>query len=113
MTAQTEMSFVDAPRIHTALTAGIEKRILTWMARRTPAAIGPDHLTALGFFAQLLAGAAYAAAGSDRRALWLVNLFLAVNWLGDSLDGTLARVRHRQRPRYGFYVDHMADTFGA
>jgi phosphatidylglycerophosphate synthase len=47
------------------------------------------------------------------RALWLVNLFLFLNWLGDSLDGTLARVRNQQRPRYGFYVDHMADTFGA
>ena len=113
MTAQTEMSFVNAPRIHTALTAGLEKRILTWLARRTPAAIGPDHLTALGLVAQLLAGAAYAAAVSDPRALWLVNLFLVLNWLGDSLDGTLARVRNQQRPRYGFYVDHIVDTFGA
>jgi archaetidylinositol phosphate synthase len=110
MTAQTEAS---APRIHTALTAGIEKRLLTWIARRTPASIGPDHLTALGFASQLLAGAFYALASHDSRALWLVNLFLFLNWLGDSLDGTLARVRDRQRPRYGFYVDHMADTFGA
>jgi phosphatidylglycerophosphate synthase len=116
MTAQTEIrpdGFVNAPRIHTALTAGVEKRLLIWLARLTPAAIGPDHLTALGFAAQLLAGAAYALASHDRRALWLVNLFLFLNWLGDSLDGTLARVRNQQRPRYGFYVDHMADTFGA
>jgi archaetidylinositol phosphate synthase len=105
--------FVNAPRIHTALTADLEKRLLVWMARRTPAAIGPDHLTALGFAAQILAGAAYALAAHDTGWLWLVNLFLFLNWLGDSLDGTLARVRNQQRPRYGFYVDHMADTFGA
>lgn len=105
--------FVNAPRIHTALTAGVEKHLLTWMARRTPASIGPDHLTVLGFVSQLLAGSAYALAPYHARALWLVNLFLFLNWLGDSLDGTLARVRNQQRPRYGFYVDHMADTFGA
>jgi phosphatidylglycerophosphate synthase len=111
MTATTE--FVNAPRIHTALTADLEKRLLAWLARRTPPAIGPDHLTALGFASQLLAGACYALAPLDERALWLVNLFLFLNWLGDSLDGTLARVRNRQRPRYGFYVDHVVDTFGA
>jgi len=126
MTAQTEVriaeawtgakrrsEFVNAPRTHTALTAGVEKRVLTWMARRTPAAIHPDHLTTLGFVAQLLAGGAYALAFHHPQTLWLVNIFLFLNWLGDSLDGTLARVRNRQRPRYGFYVDHMADTFGA
>jgi phosphatidylglycerophosphate synthase len=108
-----ERPFVSAPRIHSALTAGVEKRVLIWMARRVPVSIGPDHLTALGFASQLLAGGAYALASHDPGALWLVNLFLFLNWLGDSLDGTLARVRNRQRPRYGFYVDHMADTFGA
>jgi phosphatidylglycerophosphate synthase len=105
--------FTGAPRIHTALTAGLEKRLLTWMARRIPRAIKPDHLTLLGFVSQLLAAGAYAGAHRDPRALWLVNVFLFLNWLGDSLDGTLARVRQQQRPRYGFYVDHMADTFGA
>jgi phosphatidylglycerophosphate synthase len=105
--------FENAPRIHTALTAGVEKRLLIWMARRTPPAVNPDHLTALGFLSQLLAGAAYAWASRDARTLWLVNLLLCLNWLGDSLDGTLARVRNTQRPRYGFYVDHMVDTFGA
>jgi phosphatidylglycerophosphate synthase len=105
--------FVNAPRIHTALTAGVEKRLLVWMARRTPAALTPDHLTALGFGAQICAGFAYALAAADARALWLVDVFLLLNWLGDSLDGTLARVRDQQRPRYGFYVDHIADTIGA
>ncbi len=105
--------FVNAVRVHNALTANIEKRLLTWMALRMPAAITPDHLTALGFVSQILAGGAYALSSRDGRILWLVNFFLALNWFGDSLDGTLARVRNKQRPRYGFYVDHIADTFGA
>jgi len=109
----TQEAFVPAPRIHRALTAGVEKRLLVWMARRVPASIGPDHLTVLGFASQLLAGGAYALASRSPGALWLVSLFLVLNWLGDSLDGTLARVRDQQRPRYGFYVDHMVDTFGA
>ncbi len=106
-------AFISAPRIHSALTAGVEKRALIWMAQRTPMAIGPDHLTAMGFVSQLLAGMAYAMASRHAGALWLANLFIFLNWWGDSLDGTLARIRNRQRPRYGFYVDHMADTFGA
>jgi archaetidylinositol phosphate synthase len=111
MHATTE-TFQNAPRVHTAMTADLEKRVLIWLAQRTPAAIGPDHLTAIGFASQLLAGGAYAVASRDPRALWLVSLFLCLNWLGDSLDGTLARVRNQQRPRYGFYVDHMVDAFG-
>jgi len=67
----------------------------------------------LALACQILAGAAYALSAHEARILWLVNLFLFFNWLGDSLDGTLARVRNRQRPRYGFYVDHISDTFGA
>ena len=108
-----ERGFANAVRVHTALTAKIETRVLTWMAVRMPEAISPDHLTALGFASQMLAGGAYALSSRDGRFLWLVNFFLALNWFGDSLDGTLARVRNRQRPRYGFYVDHIADTFGA
>jgi len=105
--------FVSAPRIHTAVTAGAERRLLIWIAQRMWAWIHPDHLTALGFVSQLLAGAAYALASHSAPALWVVNAFLLFNWLGDSLDGTLARVRNQQRPRYGFYVDHIVDTFGA
>ncbi len=112
-THSTPNSFVHALRIHTAMTATLEKRLLVWLARRTPAQISPDHLTGLALASLLLAGAAYALASWDARALWLVNCFLVLNWLGDSLDGTLARVRNRQRPRYGFYVDHICDTLGA
>jgi len=100
-------------RVHQALTASLEKRVLVWIATRLPVAITPDHLTVLAFVSQLLAGATYAMAQRDARALLVVDFFIFLNWLGDSLDGTLARVRNRQRPRYGFYVDHMADTLGA
>jgi archaetidylinositol phosphate synthase len=108
-----QTGFVNPLRVHKALTADVEKRALIWLAERTPSAINSDHLTGLGFVSQLLAGASYALASRYPAALVLASIFLALNWLGDSLDGTLARVRNQQRPRYGFYVDHMADTFGA
>ena len=97
----------------TALTSGVEKRILVWMAERMPAAVNADHLTLLGLLAMIGAGASYASVQLDLRFLHLVNLCLLLNWLGDSLDGTLARVRNRLRPRYGFYVDHFVDAVGA
>jgi archaetidylinositol phosphate synthase len=103
----------DMVRVQESWLAGIEKRALLWLAVRTPEWIGPDHLTVLGLVAQIGAGAAYAWARWNRYALLLVIVCLALNWLGDSLDGTLARVRGRLRPRYGFYVDHMVDSFGA
>ena len=105
--------FRSAQRIHGSLTARGEKAALIWMAERTPAWINSDHLTGLGVVAQLLAGVSYTLARWNRYALLLVIFFLALNWLGDSLDGTLARVRNQQRPRYGFYVDHMVDSFGS
>ena len=108
-----ETGFVNPLRVHKSLTAAAEKRALVWMAWRTPRAINSDHLTGLGFVSQLMAGAYYALASQGAWALMLASFFLVLNWLGDSLDGTLARVRDQQRPRYGFYVDHMADTFGA
>ncbi len=107
-----ETNFPDV-RLQESLIAGAEKRALLWLAARTPQGIGPDHLTVLGLVAQIGAGASYALAAWNRYALLAVIVCLALNWLGDSLDGTLARVRQRQRPRYGFYVDHMVDTFGA
>jgi archaetidylinositol phosphate synthase len=110
---RTSTHFRDASRIHQSLLAAPEKRALIWMAERTPTWINSDHLTLLGFAAQIAAGACYAAARSHRAALLAVIACLALNWLGDSLDGTLARVRRQPRPRYGFYVDHMIDSFGA
>ena len=103
----------DAVRVQESWVAAGEKKALLWLATRTPAPVGPDHLTALGLVAQVGAGACYAIAGWNRSALLGVIACLALNWLGDSLDGTIARVRGRLRPRYGFYVDHMVDSFGA
>ena len=105
--------FPDMLRVQQSWVAAAEKRALLWLAARTPARIGPDHLTTLGLAAQIGAGICYALAATDLR--WLLGAIacLALNWLGDSLDGTLARARQRLRPRYGFYVDHMVDSFGA
>jgi phosphatidylglycerophosphate synthase len=99
--------------VNEALTSAVEKRALVWMAERAPGWVTSDGLTLLGLGAQVAAGVCYALARWDRRALLLVMVCIALNWLGDSLDGTLARVRQQQRPRYGFYVDHMVDVFGA
>jgi archaetidylinositol phosphate synthase len=100
-------------RVQQSWTAALEKRALLWLAEHIPDRICPDHLTALGLAAQIGAGAFYAIAAWNRFALLGVITCLTLNWLGDSLDGTLARVRQRLRPRYGFYVDHMVDSFGA
>ena len=96
-------------RVHNALTADLEKRLLIWTAERLPTWINSDHLTSLGAAAMLAVGACFWMGG---RTLWLVIPFLLLNWFGDSLDGTLARVRNRQRPRYGYYVDHVLDAIG-
>ncbi|MGH9561381.1 MAG: CDP-alcohol phosphatidyltransferase family protein [Terracidiphilus sp.] len=105
--------FRGALRINQALTAGVEKRALVWMAERAPQWVSSDGLTLLGLGAQIGSGICYALARWDRRALLLAIMCLTLNWLGDSLDGTLARVRRQERPRYGFSVDHMVDVFGA
>ena len=110
---QNEVVFTTARRVNQSLTASIEKRALHWMAERAPKWLSSDQLTLMGFSAQVGAGICYALSRYNRLALLLVIVCLALNWLGDSLDGTLARVRRQQRPRYGFYVDHMADIFGA
>jgi len=104
--------FQEAARAQVSLLAPIEKRCLIWLAQRTPAWINSDHLTALGLIALLGAGLSYWYARWNHAGLLLAALCLALNWLGDSLDGTLARVRQCQRPRYGFYVDHMVDALG-
>jgi phosphatidylglycerophosphate synthase len=105
--------FRQAARVHGSWLASAEKRALIWMAERMPAWVNSDHLTLLGFAAQIATGVCYALGAHDRRRLLLGIVCLAVNWFGDSLDGTLARVRQQQRPRYGFYVDHMVDSIGA
>ena len=113
VTNQNDAVFITARRINQSLTAAIEKRALQWMAARAPKWVSSDQLTSLGLCAQIFAGIFYALSRFNRYALLLVIVCIALNWLGDSLDGTLARVRNQQRPRYGFYVDHMADILGA
>jgi archaetidylinositol phosphate synthase len=105
--------FKNATRLQNSFSAATERKALLWLAARMPSSINSDHLTVLGFVAMFLAGCSYALARWTPWGLLLATLFLALNWFGDSLDGTLARVRNRQRPRYGFYVDHMIDSFGA
>lgn len=95
-----------------SLLAPIEKRALLWLAHRMPAAVNSDHLTLLGLVSLLGAGFCYWYSRYEPLALVAVIFLLITNWFGDSLDGTLARVRNRQRPRYGFYVDHVVDMFG-
>jgi phosphatidylglycerophosphate synthase len=101
-------TYSEARRVHDSLLAGIEKRCLVWMAARLPDWINSDHLTALAGVAMFAAGLCY---WMGRPAALAASIaLLAVNWFGDSLDGTLARVRHHERPRYGFYLDHVLDA---
>ena len=100
-------------RFHESLLAAPEKRALVWMAKRMPGWVNSDHLSALGFVSMAGVGASFWLAGTRPAVgLPLVVLCLSLNWFGDSLDGTLARVRNRLRPRYGFYLDHVIDIAG-
>ena len=112
MTAN-ETVFKPAERDHTSLLATIEKRTLIHIAARLPRWVNSDHLTALGFAGIIAAGVCYWISRYQPLALLLAIACLAVNWFGDSLDGTLARVRNQQRPQYGFYVDHILDALGS
>jgi archaetidylinositol phosphate synthase len=104
----TTQNYCEPKRVQESLLAGVEKRCLVWMAARMPRAINSDHLTALAGISMFVAGLCYWN-GSDG-ALVAAIVCLVLNWFGDSLDGTLARVRHHERPRYGFYVDHVLDV---
>ena len=108
----TPKPYVSAVREHHSLLAAAEKRALIAMAERMPARVNSDHLTALAALSMAGAGASFWLASVWPPALGLVILFLSLNWFGDSLDGTLARVRRHERPRYGFYVDHVLDAAG-
>lgn len=113
VTGTEVQAFASARRMNRSLTAALEKRALTGMAERAPRWVTSDGLTALGLFAQIGAGLFYAISRYDKYGLIGVIVCIVLNWFGDSMDGTLARVRNQQRPRYGFYVDHTVDIFGA
>jgi archaetidylinositol phosphate synthase len=104
------LSAVNATREPNFLLARHEKRVLTAIARRLPRWILPDDLTALGVATAIGICIAYQATNADRTWLWVASALLVVHWLGDSLDGTLARVRGIERPRYGYYLDHLVDA---
>jgi archaetidylinositol phosphate synthase len=99
-------------RINGSVTAAAEKRLLVWIAERLPRWVHSDLLTAFGVAGMALTGAGFTLARLDQRGLILVVVGLACNWFGDSLDGTVARVRKVERPRYGYYVDHALDMAG-
>ena len=101
---------VEATREPSFLLAGPEKRVLRAIARRLPRWVLPDDLTALGVLSALAICACYVLSNEDPAWLWAASGLLVVHWLGDSLDGTLARVRGIGRPRYGYYLDHLVDA---
>ena len=111
MNAQND--FRTAERAHQSLLSTIEKKALLAIAGRIPPWVSSDHLTALGFISLIGVGLSYTYARWSRAGLLLAIGFFILNWFGDSLDGTVARVRQRQRPRYGFYVDHVLDACGS
>ncbi|MDQ3740203.1 MAG: CDP-alcohol phosphatidyltransferase family protein [Actinomycetota bacterium] len=101
----------EAPRNKTFLLAAPEERALKWIAARLPARVLPDHLTALGVLAAIGIAVAYLLSNDEPALLWVASGLLVVHWLGDSLDGTLARFRRIERPTYGYYLDHLVDAF--
>jgi phosphatidylglycerophosphate synthase len=105
-----EDAAMDAPRSKEFLLARHEGRVLDWIARRLPARVMPDHMTALGVLAAFGIAGAYLLSNGDKAWLWAASALLVVHWLGDSLDGTLARVRGIERPKYGYYLDHLVDA---
>jgi archaetidylinositol phosphate synthase len=108
----TNTTYTEARRVHTSLLAAAERRLLIRIATRLPAAVNSDHLTALAGLSMAAAGICYWIGPASPLAMAMAVVMLAVNWFGDSLDGTVARVRHHERPRYGFYADHVLDVVG-
>lgn len=97
-------------RVQANIVARQERRFLNWACEAMPSAIGPDHLTAFGILGAVMVLAGYAAANVDPRFLWLSPVGFVIHWLGDSLDGSLARHRESTRPRYGYFLDHSVDA---
>ena len=105
-----EQNNVDAVRIQTSVLNALEKKVLVWLAQRQPKWVTSDMLTYIGVFGAVVIAAGYILASRNISFLWLSSLGYIINWYGDSLDGTLARVRKTQRPVYGYYLDHTVDA---
>ncbi len=101
----------NANRIQTSILNAAEKKALIWLAQRQPRWMTSDMLTAIGVFGSILCGLGFVLANLNLQYLWISSLGLVINWYGDSLDGTLARVRQTPRPIYGFFLDHTLDAF--
>jgi archaetidylinositol phosphate synthase len=110
MVNRADQPAAESPRRKQFLLARAEARALEWIAGRLPARVMPDHMTALGVLAAVGIAAAYLLSNVHPAWLWAASALLVVHWLGDSLDGTLARVRGTERPRYGYYLDHLVDA---
>ena len=100
----------DAVRIQTSVLNAMEKKVLVWLAERQPKWMTSDILTYIGTFGAMVIAAGYILSAWNINFLWLSSLGFIINWYGDSLDGTLARVRKTQRPIYGYYIDHTIDA---
>lgn len=105
-----ENNKADAVRIQTSILNGLEKEVLVWLAHRQPRWMTSDILTYIGTFGAIVIAAGYILSAYNINFLWLSSLGFIINWYGDSLDGTLARVRKTQRPIYGYYLDHTIDA---
>ena len=105
-----ENNKADAVRIQTSVLNALEKKVLVWLAERQPKWMTSDILTYIGTFGAAVIAAGYILSAWNINFLWLSSLGFVINWYGDSLDGTLARVRKMQRPIYGYYLDHTIDT---
>ena len=105
-----ENNKADAVRIQTSVLNALEKKVLVWLAERQPRWVTSDMLTYIGVFGAVVIAAGYILTSRNINFLWLSSLGFIINWYGDSLDGTLARVRKTQRPIYGYYLDHTIDA---
>lgn len=103
------MDIKQSKRIQTSVLNGMEKRALVWLAERQPRWVSSNLMTFVGFVGAAVVAAGFVLSNLDIQWLWLSSLGLVINWYGDSLDGTLARVRNTQRPIFGYYVDHTID----
>jgi len=99
-------------RIQQNILAVSERRLLTWLASRMPPSVTPDRLTSIGFIGAALVAAGYALSAFYVGWLWLSVVAYFINWFGDSLDGSLARFRKIERPKFGYFIDHSTDALG-
>lgn len=97
-------------RVNQSITSSLEKRVLLWFAANMPGCISPDLLSLIGFLAAVLIGISYVLSKNQPVFLWIACLGFVLNWFGDSMDGTLARYRKIERPRYGYFLDHSIDV---